>query len=44
VEATPASYQRLGFAADSGWYSFLRAYWEWISSLLPGMLIPVSTE
>lgn len=44
VEATPASYQSLGFAADSAWYGFLRAYGDWVSSLVSGMLSPGSTE
>jgi hypothetical protein len=31
-EAIPASYGELEFARDSGWYGFVRHYWEWVSS------------
>ncbi|MBU0607782.1 MAG: hypothetical protein KKI08_07825 [Armatimonadetes bacterium] len=44
VEDVPPSYERLGFAADSGWDGFLKAYWGWVSSLMSGRLIPGSTE
>lgn len=37
VEMTPPTYQQqLRFAADSGWYGFLTAYGEWLTSLVSG--------
>jgi hypothetical protein len=36
VEPTPASYGRLAFAQDSGWYRFVQSYWDWISSVIAG--------
>jgi len=41
VEATPPAYQqRLQFATESGWMSFLAAYGDWVTSRLVGKLIP----
>ncbi len=36
VEAVPPAYERLMFAADSDWYGFLRAYWEWVAARVTG--------